>query len=311
VCNVNDNGTQQFDDGPSGAILMYMTLRHPGIAITFVVLLAWMVGRAPVALARTQGAVASLEYDTLFYTHDELKLEAYLYKPTGAGPFPLVVYNHGSAEPGQERKEWAAPFIARILVPAGYALLVPERRGYGKSEGRAFSEEIGSERGRKFVARQQAEATDINAAIEYVIALPGSPIDPKRIAMVGWSFGGIVTTLASSQSARVVSIVVQAPGALNWDRSVELRQALTAAAAKIQRPIYCAVAENDATTESARAICAAATRNGAKATLTVYPSFDRGKQRPGNPPGHALFGPSGVDIWQKDLLTFLAETTLR
>src|SRR3954463_8493742 len=39
----------------------------------------------------------ALPYDTLFYTHDGLTLEAYLYKPEGAGPFPLVVYNHGSA----------------------------------------------------------------------------------------------------------------------------------------------------------------------------------------------------------------------
>ena len=31
--------------------------------------------------------------------------------------------------------EWPVFFIARMLVPAGYAVLVPERRGYGKSEG--------------------------------------------------------------------------------------------------------------------------------------------------------------------------------
>src|SRR5436189_3496710 len=85
---------------------------------------------------------AALPYETIFYPHDGLKLEAYLYKPDGAGPFPLIVYNHGSALPGDEAKEWAAPYIARLFVPAGYALLVPERRGYGKSEGAAFSTAI-------------------------------------------------------------------------------------------------------------------------------------------------------------------------
>src|SRR6185503_9899684 len=64
-----------------------------------------------------------LPYETRFYAHDGLRLEAYLYRPSGPGPFPLVVYNHGSAPAGEEGKEWPAPFVARLLVPAGYAVL--------------------------------------------------------------------------------------------------------------------------------------------------------------------------------------------
>ena len=102
-----------------------------------------------------------LPYETRFYTHDGLRLESYLYRPSGPGPFALVVYNHGSATPDEEKKEWPAPFVARLLVPAGYAVLVPERRGYAKSEGKAFSEEIGADRGPRYVARMEAEAGDV------------------------------------------------------------------------------------------------------------------------------------------------------
>ena len=102
---------------------------------------------------------------------------------------------------------------------------------------------------------------------------------------------------------------MQAPGALNWNRSAELRAALIEAAAKIRVPVLCAVAENDATTESARSICAAAQAAGARTTLKVYPPFTGGKERPGNPPGHALFGPLGLAVWQKDALDFLASVT--
>ena len=249
---------------------------------------------------------SSLPYDTLFYSHDGLKLEAYLYQPEGSGPFPLIVYNHGSAASGEEAREWAAPYIARLFVPAGYALLVPERRGYGKSEGSAFSEDIGTDRGLRFVRRQTQESTDINAAVEHVLRTAGSSIDPRRIAIVGYSFGGIVTTLAAGSTTRYAAVILQAPGALNWNRSEDMRTALLKIASNIRVPILCTVAENDATTESARQLCARAESAGARATLKVYPAFTGGGERPGNPPGHALFGPRGVEIWKQDVLEFLS-----
>jgi dienelactone hydrolase len=260
---------------------------------------------AVVALLSQAPTTPALPYETLFYTHDGLKLEAYLYKPEGAGPFPLVVYNHGSVTPGEEGREWPAPYIARIFVPAGYALLVPERRGYGKSEGLPFSKDIGTDRGPRFVERQRQESGDINAAVAYVLGSPAFNIDRRRVAIAGWSFGGIVTTLAAATSDVYAAVVVQAPGALNWPRSEELRTALLAAAPKIRVPLACMVAQNDLTTESARQICAAAQGAGARTQLTVYPPYTGPVGRPGNPPGHALFGPGGADIWKADVLAFL------
>ena len=264
--------------------------------LIFSLILAWQA-QAPQPPA--------LPYDTIFYSHDGLKLEAYLYKPEGAGPFPLVVYNHGSATPEEEPKEWPAPYIARLVVAAGYALLVPERRGYGKSEGEPFSKAIGSDRGPRFVERQQQEAGDINAAVEYALAQPANAIDRRRVVIVGYSFGGIVTTLAAGKSDRYAAVVVQAPGALNWQRSEEMRQAMLDAAGRIRVPAWCAVAENDATTDSAREVCARIAANGVTTTLKIYPPFTGGTPRPGNPPGHALFGARGVAIWKDDVLTFL------
>ena len=268
--------------------------------VAFVVVVSG--GFATISSAQTPSS--PLPYETLFYSHDKLKLEAYLYKPAGDGPFPLVVYNHGSTTPDQERTEWPAPFIARLLVPAGYGVLVPERRGYGKSEGEQFSIDIGSDRGERYVRRMQAEAGDVNAAVSYVRG-SNRGIDTSRIVIMGWSFGGVVTTLAAGQSSDYAAIVVQAPGALNWDKSAPLRKAMTDAAAKIRVATQCVVAENDATTDSARGVCAAASAAGARTVLKIYPKFESGRERPGNPPGHALFGLFGVEVWSKDLLNFL------
>jgi dienelactone hydrolase len=270
---------------------------------SFVVLILAAALRAQAAQTP---ALPPLAYDTLFYMHDGLKLEAYLYTPQGPGPFALIVYNHGSAVPGEEAREWPAPYIARLFVPAGYAVLVPERRGYGRSEGSTFTAEIGRERGPRFVRRQEQEAGDINAALEYVLQQPGSSIDRRRIAIVGYSFGGIVTTIAAGRSDRYAAVVVQAPGSLNWTGSEALRKAMVDAAGHIRVPAWCGAAENDATTESAREVCARVAATGAKTSLKIYPPFTGGGERPGNPPGHALFGPRGVDVWKQDVLAFLA-----
>ena len=47
-------------------------------------------------------------YNTAFYPSGKFKIEAYLYKPEGTGPFPVVIYNHGSRA-GHEREE--RPFV--------------------------------------------------------------------------------------------------------------------------------------------------------------------------------------------------------
>jgi dienelactone hydrolase len=127
------------------------------------------------------------------------------------------------------------------------------------------------------------------------------------VAMIGWSFGGIVTTFAVSRSDRYRGAVIQAPGALNWARSDALREAMTAAAARINTPLQCLVAENDLTTDSARTVCAAAKKSGATTELKIYPPFTPSTPaQNSNAQGHALFSAQGVSIWKDDVLRFLA-----
>lgn len=248
---------------------------------------------------------ANPEYSTFFYTHDKLKLEGYFYKPAGAGPFPVVVYNHGSRA-GFEHEERPMAFIANVFVPAGYAVIVPERRGYGKSEGEAFAQEVGQGRGEQFVGRQQAEAGDVLAAVDYAKA--NLPVDTKRIVLMGFSFGGIVTTFAASRSSDFAAVVNQAPGALNWKRSQAMVDELLSAARKIKVPMICMAAQNDATNENVNRICGEAKKHGGAAEVMIYPPFsDERAQIPGAA-GHGIFSRYGVNLWEKDVLAFLAKT---
>ena len=263
---------------------------------------------------RPQPAASASPFQTLFYSSEGLRLEAYLFKPDGAGPFPLVVYNHGSRN-ADARSERPVQYIARLLVPLGYAVLVPERRGYGKSEGPTLVEEVGADRAAKFVARIEAETRDVLAAVNYVTRSPEHRVDAQRMAMIGYSFGGMVTTLAMARDARFAAAIVQAPAAANWIDKPDVQTVLMRAAEQIRKPLHCTVAENDTQTFSTRAICAGAQTNGAAADVKIYPPFilpaaagDGAVPAPGvMGPGHAIFSAAGVSIWQDDVVAFLAK----
>jgi hypothetical protein len=106
-------------------------------------------------------------YETTFYPSGKFKIEAYVYKPEGTGPFPVVIYNHGSRA-GHEREERPVVYVGEMLMHSGYVVIVPERRGYGKSDGPTFGETIGQDRGPRFVARVREEADDVLAVVEFI-----------------------------------------------------------------------------------------------------------------------------------------------
>ena len=84
-------------------------------------------------------------------------------------------------------------------------MVVAERRGYGRSDGKPFSEEIGDDRGPRYVSRLQEEADDVIAAAEFAKTLPY--VDGARIGVMGWSFGGIVSVFAASRGSAFRAVV--------------------------------------------------------------------------------------------------------
>lgn len=264
-----------------------------GLMITWGVLL---VGSA--ALTQTN---AQPTYETVFYPSGKLRIEAYVYKPEGAGPFPLVIYNHGSRA-GHEREERPFAYVGEMLARSGYVVVVPERRGYGKSDGATLSETVGEDRGPRFVARVQEETDDVLAAAEFVKTL--SYADARRVAVMGWSFGGIVSVFGASRSTAFRAVVDQAGAALTWDHSPAMRAALKEAARKIRVPLLGMVAENDRTTESVKAVVREAEARGATTKLMVYPRFTP-QDAAGVAPGHMIFGREGWTIWEADVKEFL------
>jgi dienelactone hydrolase len=199
-------------------------------------------------------------------------------------------------------------FVGNMLASQGYLVVVPERRGYGKSDGRTFNEDVGTDVSTRMIARLEAEADDVIAAIAYAGTIEGA--DMGRLALVGFSQGGSVSIRAASKRADVRALVDQAGGSLTWPRSPDLQKALTGWAKTLKMPVLCMDAANDATTDAVKAVCDAAHRSGAETHVTIYPAFTPASNPDNIAPGHLIFAPgAGVAIWRQDLLAFLAANT--
>src|SRR5436190_21470274 len=88
--------------------------------------------------AATQAPALSKER-VAFKSHG-LTLTGFLFRPEGRGPFPAIVWNHGS-----EKNPGGGPqfdTVARIFVPRGYVVFAPIRRGHAMSDGSYITDQI-------------------------------------------------------------------------------------------------------------------------------------------------------------------------
>src|SRR5579872_1810680 len=67
--------------------------------------------------------------EVISFPSKTLTLRGVLYKPTGKGPFPAIVYNHGSAIDNSAASDALGPLFAS----RGWVFFMPHRRGQGLS----------------------------------------------------------------------------------------------------------------------------------------------------------------------------------
>lgn len=121
-------------------------------------------------------------------------ISAWLYRPPGGGPAPLLVMAHGL---GAVRSMRLDAYAERFSA-AGYACLVFDYRNFGDSEGEPRQLlDIGM------------QLADWAAAVAYARTLPG--IDPNRIALWGTSFAGGHVIATAARLPGIAAAVVQCP----------------------------------------------------------------------------------------------------
>lgn len=229
------------------------------------------------------------------------QLKGFLFTPPGDGPFPCMLYNHGSGLV-EGHEDNATPGIAVLLNSWGIACFYPHRRGYGFSHGPNWrsecpAPEFSPEYNAQLVKRLGAESDDVLAAFECVRTLPA--IDAARIGVMGSSFGGVNTLLAAAREARFRCAVEFAGAAMNWDRNTTIAAYMVEQAKRVSMPIFFAQAANDFSVRPTQEIAAALAGTTVQFEAKIYPAFGHTQHE-----GHFLAG-RGPQVWGPDVRRFL------
>ena len=249
----------------------------------------------------------------------ELHLKAYLWTPEGAGPFPAVLFNHGSggADPqhtaGLTLSE-TAEILAPIFLKHGYAFLYPCRRGQGLSADQApYIQDLlkkeesargaGAREHLHYVLATSEQLDDVLAALSFLRSSQG--IDHRRIGVIGHSFGGILTLLAGERNPAVRAEVTFGAGANSWKLSAELRQRLLRAVDRTTAPIMLIHAANDYDTAPGASIAAEMDHIRKVHLLKIYPAIGHSADD-----GHNFIY-LGIAQWEPEVLKFLDDSLKR
>ena len=136
-----------------------------------------------------------------FPAADGVSVPAYLTLPPGSSGknLPAIVLPHGGPS---ARDVWAFDWLPQFLAAQGYAVIQPNFRG-SAGYGDDWLAKNGYQGWRTAIG-------DITASAKYLVSK--GIADPKRLAVVGWSYGGYAALLSGAeQPALYKAIVAIAP----------------------------------------------------------------------------------------------------
>jgi dienelactone hydrolase len=267
----------------------------------------------PVALA--VDSHAPILPETVVIPSGKLRLKAFLWKPLGPGPFPAVLFCHGSGGADADHTAGlpiteAAWKLAPLFLKHGYAFLYLFRRGQGLSadQGPFMHDTLQREEATngkqprqhlQFMLLITDHLDDVMAALSFLKAAPA--IDAKRIAIVGHSFGGQLALLAAARANTVRTAVTFAAAAESWEGSPELRERLRAAADRTTAPVMLIQAANDYSTAPSQELAEEFRRLHRSYVLKIYPPVGRTADD-----GHNFLY-LAIPQWEHDVFGFLDE----
>lgn len=142
---------------------------------------------------------------------ESVRLALITYKPPGNGPFPTLIFHHGSTGRGNDPSIFARPYDPRTLAQwftaRGWAVMLPSRRGRGGSEG-IYAEGFAINRAQGYACEETLSLPgadralrDIDAVTPAILAQPF--VDRGRVAVGGQSRGGILAIAWSGRQPMV------------------------------------------------------------------------------------------------------------
>ena len=147
--------------------------------------------------------------DVAWQASDGMRIEGVLLKPDGFDParrYPLMVVVHGGPRSiSRGRLIQEGPYPIERWLASGALVLLPNYRGssgYGPEFRTAHHRTAGF-----------GDAMDVEAGVDHLIGL--GIVDPNRVGLMGWSYGGFISAWLTATSDRFRAISVGA-GISDW-----------------------------------------------------------------------------------------------
>ena len=145
--------------------------------------------------------------EKVHWTSDGVEVQGWVLPPAHPDPgkkSPMIVSVHGGPA-AANKPRWPGWFDMTSMSAEGYYVLFPNPRGsYGAGE--AFTHNNVQDFG-------YGDLKDINAGVDQMIE--SYPVDPARVGIAGWSYGGYMTMWAVTQTTRFRAAVAGA-GISDW-----------------------------------------------------------------------------------------------
>lgn len=153
--------------------------------------------------------------EDIAFKNGELTLSGTLYIPEGEGPFPAVIFVHGSGAETRENSGYSAKWFTSL----GFVSLIYDKRGAGKSGGDTAS-----------IQRFNLDdlAGDLVAAVEFLSTRQET--DKSKIGVHASSQGGWVSSLALTKTDKIAFLIMRSASVTTigddriFERSARLRR---------------------------------------------------------------------------------------
>lgn len=135
---------------------------------------------------------------------DGTSVGSLLFRPAGASAnakLPLILWIHGGPT---AQDDFGFDFIPQVFASQGYAVACVNYRG-SSGRGLAFSKTISANWGNK-------EVMDLIGAVDHLVKT--GAVDPDRLSIGGWSYGGILTDYVTATDPRFKAAASGAGSAL-------------------------------------------------------------------------------------------------
>jgi dienelactone hydrolase len=232
----------------------------------------------------------------------DIALETTVFKPDGAGPFPMIVFNHGKLPGDSHAQPRNRPVaLAREFVRHGYVVVVPNRRGFAGSGGDYAGHGCDVE------ANGFAQAQDVAATVAYMSEQ--AYVDKTHIVVAGTSHGGLTTIAYGARDAVAapgVRGLINFSGGLRQDECTGWQKNLVSAfgdyGQNVRLPSLWLYGDNDSVWQGdlSTQMFTAFTSHGARANMVDFGTYKND--------AHRLVGDrDGVQIWWPRVKAFLAQ----